>query len=60
MFLNLSSDGENTEEAALEMMNMSPAILNYTVKFNQTVSAVQYNDTNSSSPACIVCSSVDR
>ncbi len=30
------------------MMNMSPAILNYTVKFNQTVAAVQYNDTNSS------------
>ncbi len=30
------------------MMNMSPAILNYTVKFNQTVSAVQYNDTNCS------------
>ncbi len=29
-------------------MNMSPAILNYTVKFNQTVAAVQYNDTNSS------------
>ncbi len=28
------------------MMNMSPAILNYTVKFNQTVAAVQYNDTN--------------
>ncbi len=38
----------NTEDAALEMMNMSPAILNYTVKFNQTVAAVQYNDTNSS------------
>ncbi len=30
------------------MMNMSPAILNYTVKINQTVAAVQYNDTNSS------------
>ncbi len=30
------------------MMNMSPAILNYTVKFNQTVAAVQYNDTNCS------------
>ncbi len=30
------------------MMNMNPAILNYTVKFNQTVAAVQYNDTNSS------------
>ncbi len=38
----------NTEDAALEMMNMSPAILNYTVKFNQTVAAVQYNDTNCS------------
>ncbi len=30
------------------MMNMSPAILNYTVKFNQTVAAVRYNDTNCS------------
>ncbi len=39
---------EKHRDAALEMMNMSPAILNYTVKFNQTVAAVQYNDTNSS------------
>ncbi len=41
---------------------MSPAILNYTVKFNQTVAAVQYNYTNSSfsSLHCVLISRSQR